>query len=287
LTGINIKTLMSSPDIYHDTVLAKIEVDDAPYKVALFRIANNRAEKILAEGDPHPSFPDKKVIDIRDFNSSGADHLVIEANANKRISLTESSSWVSYSKGNWKTIIGGPDELQAPKGYSGYKVGQLLFLKPDQDRVLIPVSLIKTDYVTSTSGTSIYTYYVPYAVYFFDGEKLSTLIRDDMKIMLSSALPVSARQIPGIQGAFISLSLSKGDNYFDFTTDNPLPAEVPALKTNGTDKIMLSDVIGRTGDRRFIAVITQEITTQESKKRTTIEKNITGFFELSFQTLKQ
>ncbi len=278
MPGIKIKTLMSSPDIYNDTILAKLEVNDAPYKEALFRITKNVSEKILAEGDPHPAFPDKTVVDIRGFSSSGPDHLVIDANSNKRIPITASSTWLSYSKGNWKTIISSSDDLQPPKGFAGYKIASPLFINPGQDYVILPVSLGKTDISTTTSGTSIYSYYVPYAIYLFDGKNLIPLAKDDMKVIISPGFLAQAKQVPGMRGAIIMLSPLEKTTYFDYNLANPILVPVPEIEINGNEKFALTSIIGSIGDNRFL--VTSTITIEKKRSK---EVQIAGFFELTKQ----
>jgi len=274
--GFRFKQILEGPHFFGDTMLVRLTVDNAPYKEAIFIITDKITEKIIAVGDPHPAFPDKKVADIREFYASGPFNLIIHTTADNKVPVYVDGCWLSYNHGKWKTIIESIKDFQLPKAYSGYKISQPLFINKNQDYVLLPASIASTQYINSTSGVSVNTSFSPYAVFMFDGNELTPLVKEVLKITTSSNIPPYVKPVPGMKGAIVKLSFLNEPKYFDYDLADPKLVPVPELKTDGNEKFLLSSIIAQRDGNRLIATTTRIVETKKTK-----ETQVSGFFELT------
>ena len=181
-----------------------------------------------------------------------------------------------YNKGSWKTIISSSDDLQIPKGFGGYKVESPVFIETDKNNVLLPVSIGKTDYFTTTSGTTVQSYFVPYAIYLYNGNNLITIDKDELKIVSSASAPARVRPMPVMNGAITTLSLFGDAKFFRYNLANPKVEPLPELRTEGTEKFLLSSIIATYDENRVIATTTRTVESKRNKEILTA-----GFFELT------
>lgn len=244
LPGVKIKTLASDLSynkkvyISGDTILANLLVDDAPFSQAIFRITGNKTELIESSGKWNPAV----MLHVR-----GSDHFLfrtkesfIHKNGN-RVSLTEIKK-----------------QLPNNNQYAEHDITGFEFAGTGQESFLFTVA---------GNWPRILLY---------DDNKISVMV-EGLKSSPSDmfkGIPFKLRTIPGVQGVFFNnTTIKKGEEwsrskYFDISTNEVRLIDAPELKTNGTDRFDLSDIIAVKNENRLIVMCTPFL-------------GVTGFYEFT------
>jgi hypothetical protein len=196
MPGVQIKNLsaghfcifscVGAPWLLEDgSILAPLEVTGAPYKKALFRIARDKTEKIIAEGSQEAGLPYIKR--LGDVLAARSDSFVVDVSM-KGLASSGGFSYsylipllLFYDQGKLRTPSAGAREIRemphhwyevVPNQNVGFAFDGAMFLAPDSPRLLVTVKVNKTNIRVGLLKNKRTDVSFP-GLYFWDGEKLS------------------------------------------------------------------------------------------------------------------
>ncbi len=159
-----------------EATLAVLKVSGAPYKKALFRLTQDKTEKLVAVGDPDPADPKKSIKEIFYIEASSPETVAILVERSDRGGL----AWLLYHEGRLRLLF---DITMAERelGWDGLGLGNLAFIRTDPVQVLLEATVIKTkiewqnEYykIVTVAHRSFRT-----GFYVFDGQRVTRVDKD-------------------------------------------------------------------------------------------------------------
>jgi hypothetical protein len=245
-------------------------VRGASYDVALFRLTEQKVEKILAVGEPNPLDPKQTIRSISSFEAAGPDALLISANTSRfaktsrftrtlllssRVSAQAaagSKKLLLYHQGQFSRIF---DKAAVPASWQGFEVGQVAFLRDDPPLAIYSLSLSRRPTAEDRRRAQVPRGMVLASVsladlYCFDGQKVTNLTE---RIKPEGQFRVLSGDFPG--ASFIGTPLDFGGTrnlFVDVSTGEPRVLALPAFSTGGDRTLDLNDVVAWKGPGQAI-----------------------------------
>jgi hypothetical protein len=125
-----------------EATVAVVDVAGAPYKRALLRLAPGGAQKLLAEGDPDPTEPTKKIKDLVRLEGASPDTFAVLV---ARGALSGDQAWLLYHRGTFQRILDRSLVQRPDPSWDSLGFGRAAFLGTDPPRMVLEVFVTKLE----------------------------------------------------------------------------------------------------------------------------------------------
>jgi hypothetical protein len=241
-----------------EATLAVLKVDGAPYKKALFRLTRDKAEKLVAVGDPDPADPKKSIKEIMLIEAAGPETVAVLVERSGRGGL----AWLLHHQGQLRLLF---DISMAERetGWDGLALGKFAFIRTDPAQALLEATVIKSklewrnEYykIVLVAHRSFRTDY-----YVYDGQRVARVSRDTS--FFDTRLRWTFGDFPGaiIEGVRLNwLTGATKDvteaefqknvtaSFLDFSAKEMRPQPPPEFVTEDGRRIPIADVLAWKG----------------------------------------
>jgi hypothetical protein len=255
LPGVTLEDLVAAapgcPAFHGESAFAFMRVKGAPYKAALFRLTPDKTEKLLAEGEPDPVSPARRVrFGVTLASGALLGNRIWAANSDTIVAF-DGTSLLMFRGGAWRPVVADVKHLRLGDRYGDFDVTDLVFPKQGDDTILFSVELHKGRsrfpdlYVFDASGLRP----VPGAE---DIEPLEKKASSILRIV-----PIRLRRVPGGRdGAVVTVPwisrFGEGLEWFFDPSSAPAALTRPPIDVGGGRSVYLSSVAAWTGPETAI-----------------------------------
>jgi hypothetical protein len=244
----NVEGEVSYCPLFPGATFLYMSVKGAPYKSGVFRLTAQKAEKLLADGDPDP-FQEGKQLKLRyppTVWATGPDTAILLGPLGMG-KLGLELTIVAYDQGKVKTV---PAFLRESKGFNAYDRGYVYFPHPGEVEVLFTVMLQNINYMNGRVSKILPD------LYHFDGARLMAVpweqvlgkeigsLKKGTGSLLDLALyglprRIEMRAVPGqARGVILEMPVKKDDPkrtwYLDTNAKEFKLTRVPEFQVTGS-----------------------------------------------------